>query len=91
MLARPDIDEIKAKRLCFLCTTEEYLRNEIRAQGKRAKCDYCGKMRKCYTLGEFADRIEQAFAEHYERTSDQPDSVRVNDAQRSRIELCMVS
>ncbi len=74
MLARPDIDEIKAKRLCFLCTTEEYLRNEIRAQGKRAKCDYCGKMRKCYTLGEFADRIEQAFAEHYERTSDQPDS-----------------
>jgi hypothetical protein len=69
-----DVDELKAKQLCFQCTKEEYLHNEIKTQGKRSKCDYCGKTRRCYSLEELAERIEQAFEDHYERTSDQPDS-----------------
>ncbi|MGE0372904.1 MAG: RES family NAD+ phosphorylase [Gammaproteobacteria bacterium] len=67
-------DELKTKRLCFRCTQEEYLRNEIKKQGKRARCDYCGGLRRCYSLEEFSERIEQAFEDHYERTSDQPDT-----------------
>lgn len=74
MLVHPDVDGLKAKHLCFRCTTEEYFRNEIKTQGKRAKCGYCGKTRRCYSLEELAERIEQAFEEHYERTSDQPDA-----------------
>jgi hypothetical protein len=69
-----DVDDLKAKQLCLKCTDEEYLSNEIRKQGTRATCDYCGKTRRCYALDELADRIEQAFEEHYERTADQPDA-----------------
>jgi hypothetical protein len=41
----------------------------------RARCDYCGETRRCYALDELADRSEQAFEEHYQRTSDQPDAL----------------
>lgn len=74
MTVTRDIDELKAKHLCFICTDEDYLREEIRKQGNRALCDYCGNTRRCYTLDELADRIEQAFEQHYERTDDQPDA-----------------
>lgn len=67
------IDELKAKRMCFACIGEQYLRNEIHSKGKRGKCNYCGKMRPSYSVGEIAERVGTAFDQHYSRTSDQPD------------------
>lgn len=69
-----DIDELKAKRMCFACIGEHYLSDEIRSNGKRAKCSYCGKMRRSYSVGDIAERIQTAFEQHYFRTSDQPDN-----------------
>jgi hypothetical protein len=67
-----DVDALKTKRMCFACGGEQYLSSEIRAKGKRAKCSYCGKTRRSYSVGELAERIEIAFEQHYVRTSDQP-------------------
>ncbi|MBY3243450.1 RES family NAD+ phosphorylase [Rhizobium laguerreae] len=68
-----DLEEIKKKRLCSGCVGEQYLSDEIRREGKRRRCSYCDITRKTYSIEQVADRIEAAFAQHYERTSDQPD------------------
>lgn len=67
-----DVDALKAKQVCFACVGEQYLSDEIRAKGKRAKCCFCKKTRRSYGVGEIAERIETAFEQHYIRTSDQP-------------------
>jgi RES domain len=72
---RPDdVDELKAKRLCHRCVGDEYLSNEMKSEGKRAKCSYCGCVRRAYSIGKLAERIDAAFGQHYTRTSDQPTS-----------------
>jgi hypothetical protein len=68
-----DIDELKVKRICFACVGEQFLSDEIRSKGKRAKCRYCGNMRRTYSVGDIAKHIQTAFEQHYFRTSDQPD------------------
>lgn len=65
---------IEEKWLCFKCVTEDYLSGKIRKKGKRARCDYCGKSRRSFLLDEIADQVESAFAVHYYRTSNYPDS-----------------
>jgi hypothetical protein len=67
-----ELDALRAKRICFGCVGEQYLSSEIRAEGKRAKCNYCGKMRRTYSVGSLAERFEAAFEQHYVRSSDQP-------------------
>jgi RES domain-containing protein/HEPN superfamily RES-like protein len=67
-----DINELKAKNICYACVGEQYLSDEIRAKGKRAKCSYCEKARRTFSLGKVAERVETAFEQHYYRTSDQP-------------------
>lgn len=67
------IDDLSAKRLCHQCVGEAYLSAEIEAKGKRRKCSYCATTTKTYQVGEVAERIDQAFSQHYTRTSDQPD------------------
>lgn len=61
------------KQLCWGCSQEVYLSAEIKSRGRHACCSYCGSRRRTFCLEEIADRVEQAFAEHYIRTSDQPD------------------
>lgn len=65
-------NEMKAKKLCHACVCEDYLSAEISQKGKRAKCAYCSKTLKCYSIGDVADRVQIAFNQHYARTSDQP-------------------
>lgn len=74
MLNSEDIDEIKAKRICFECVGEVYLSDEIDQTGEKAKCSYCGETAQSWTIDELAEQIETAFEHHYTRTSDQPDS-----------------
>lgn len=69
-----DVQELKAKAICFRCVGEPYLREEIRTTGKQRICSYCENSFPSFTLDEVAERVEAAFAEHYLRTSDQPDS-----------------
>jgi len=54
--------------LCYKCVTDFYLIAEIKRLGCTAKCTYCKGRRRCYTLEKMADRVEQAFDQHYERT-----------------------
>lgn len=67
------IDDLSAKRLCHQCVGEAYLSAEIETKGKRRKCSYCATTTKTYLVGEVAECIDQAFSQHYTRTSDQPD------------------
>jgi hypothetical protein len=70
-----DAAEDDVKLLCHRCVGEEYLRKEIAKCGLKDKCSYCGRVARTYTIEDLADRIEKAFELHYERTSDQPDSM----------------
>jgi hypothetical protein len=72
---RDDIDTLKAKKICFECIGEAYLAAVVRAEGARRKCTYCGSIIKCFSIGEIAERIDEAFDSHYQRTSDQPDDM----------------
>lgn len=74
MTSNNEIDELKEKRLCFSCVGDGFLIRTIKANGERKKCSYCKKMGKTYSIGEMSERVEEAFAEHYIRTSDQPSS-----------------
>jgi hypothetical protein len=69
-----DIDELKAKQICFRCVGEAYLSDDIEVNGAGVQCSYCEEMGKSITLADFADRVETAFEDHYTRTADQPDS-----------------
>lgn len=65
-------DDLSDKRLCHHYVGDPYLSVEIRAKGRRRKCSYCSTTAKTYQIHEVAERIDQAFAQHYTRTSDQP-------------------
>jgi len=69
-----DIDELKAKRLCYKCVGEKYLGDEARRKGQRGKCSYCGRTVRSYTIEDVAERVETAFEQHFRRTLDQPNS-----------------
>lgn len=67
-----DSDDLKAKQICHACIGEQYLSDEVRAKGKRAKCSYCEKTRRTFSLDKLAEHVALAFEQHYYRTSDQP-------------------
>lgn len=67
-----DGDPSTRKWLCYKCVGEQFLREEIRAEGTSAKCEYCNKCLSAYSIVDLADRIESVFEEHFVRTSDQP-------------------
>jgi hypothetical protein len=69
-----DEDDLKAKRLCYACVGESYLKAEIHSQGLIDTCSYCGGHAETYGIGSIAQRIDEVFKEHFFRTSDQPDS-----------------
>lgn len=75
MKSGDDVEELKAKRICSQCVGEEYLATKVIAEGRRRKCDYCGTLRKSFSISEMSECIESAFERHYVRTSDQPDDM----------------
>lgn len=62
------------KNICYECIEEEYLSSEVSKVGKQRKCNYCGERRKCLSIKVMAERIENAFLQHFERTSNEPDT-----------------
>jgi hypothetical protein len=73
MIVNEDVDDLKAKQICYKCTEDEYLSREIKRLGKKAQCDYCLETRRCYTLDQLSEGIEIAFDAHYQRTASEPD------------------
>ncbi|WP_262030755.1 RES family NAD+ phosphorylase [Microvirga sp. Mcv34] len=67
-----DIGQLKTKRICFDCVGETYLEDLIANQGTHGQCDYCCQPGQTFSIAEMADRIETAFEQHYERTSEHP-------------------
>lgn len=67
-----DIEDLEITRLCFNCVGEEFLSQEIHNNGEEDTCSYCQSVDKTFSIYEISDRIEQAFANHYIRTPDEP-------------------
>jgi hypothetical protein len=70
----PDVDSANAgdKYLCFNCIGDVFLSHEVSRLGTNKKCSYCGEIHKAYSLVELSEKIEEAFEQHYTRTSDEP-------------------
>jgi len=62
------------KRICPDCVGEAYLAQQIDKDGQCGDCSYCGQTLACIPISELADHIETAFADHYVRTANYPDS-----------------
>ncbi|QNN42637.1 RES domain-containing protein [Pedobacter roseus] len=67
-----NMEDNDEEKLCYKCVTDEYLSEEIRIGGISCICSYCKKKRRSYTLSKMADRVEEAFEQHFEPTNDQP-------------------
>lgn len=74
MSALDDEDELANKRICHACIDEAYLAAAVQANGNAGLCAYCAETAASLTIEELADRIETAFADHYTRTANEPDS-----------------
>jgi hypothetical protein len=61
-----DETESDEQLLCHRCVTDTFLSAEIIKKGKS------GVKRRSYTLEQIADRVEEAFEQHFEITNDQP-------------------
>ncbi|WKV98442.1 RES family NAD+ phosphorylase [Pseudomonas sp. H22_DOA] len=62
------------KRICYQCVGEAFLSAEVKETGLSENCSYCGKYAECEAIEDFADYIETAFEEHYDRTPEHPAS-----------------
>jgi len=65
------IDE-EQLNICHECVGDEFLKKEIRVEGKRGKCSYCEKSRKVVPLPWLAENISVAIEEHFYLTSNEP-------------------
>lgn len=66
-------DETAEPRLCAACIGEPFLKAIVRKEGKLAACNFCSRKGRSFAIEQIADRIEMAFEQHFERTSEQPD------------------
>ena len=71
-----DIDELMKRKLCFDCIGENFLKDQVSKKGRRGKCSYCHRNLKCYSIEELSKLVQNAFEQHYRKTSDQPDFVK---------------
>jgi len=74
MIDDTELAGIKAKKICYRCIGEPYLKDEIRRDGKPGTCSYCGRNAAAYWVADMAERIDAVFEEHFVRTSDHPTS-----------------
>lgn len=69
-----DIQELSQKHICSSCIGDNYLCNLIENERDEHECDYCGNLAPAMSLEELAERVETAFASHFSRTANEPDS-----------------
>lgn len=61
------------KRICVECVGDAFLKDAIKNTGQEATCAYCDQPGPTFSIGELADRVEEAFEQHYESTPTEPD------------------
>jgi hypothetical protein len=74
MHSAEEAEVAEQRKICHDCVGEPFLKSAISASGKRGKCFYCDRTNRTYTIGILADEVERAFADHYARTSTEPDA-----------------
>lgn len=72
-MADTDEDEHAGKRICHTCIGESFLSAKVSASGEMGGCDYCGDMAPSISIDDLAERVEDAFADHYIRTATNPE------------------
>lgn len=50
------------ENVCWGCVGDSIVAAEIKKDGSRAKCDYCGKLRKCLPLDWLAERVHEVLS-----------------------------
>jgi hypothetical protein len=58
--------------ICHGCIGDEYLKAEVRHEGRRRACEFCGKLRKAWPLDELAARVQDVVVEHFRITPSDP-------------------
>ncbi len=68
-----NLDTSTEKYICYDCVGENYLKHIIKNNGLEMKCSYCGNDEfECFSLIDFADKIETAFEQHYIQSPENP-------------------
>lgn len=60
------------KNICHECVGDEFLKTQIRKEGKRHNCAYCNKSRKAVSLKWLAEAVHETIEQHFSVTPDQP-------------------
>jgi hypothetical protein len=64
--------KIENRRLCLECFGDAFLHAEIKKDGIKGVCSYCGEAGRTFSIGEMADIVEQALKRHFYRTPAEP-------------------
>ncbi len=57
--------DYESKHMCYDCTSDHTLADEVKNKGVPIECSYCGHTREAIELGELADRIHNVIQEHF--------------------------
>lgn len=63
------------ERVCHQCFGDIFLKREVRRDGEKAECAYCGKTLLTLPLKEVADLFESAIDTHYVKAPSEPSSM----------------
>lgn len=66
---RDDRDDVY---ICHECIGDAVLKDEVRADGRKRTCHFCGKPRKAWPLDELAERVQSVIEEHFRTTPSDP-------------------
>ena len=58
--------------ICHECVGDALLKEEIRSEGPKRTCQFCGQTRKAWPLEELAERIQEVIEEHFRPTPCDP-------------------
>ncbi len=62
-------------KVCYDCIGDPFLKEEVRSEGRRTTCAYCGKRRKSVSLDELADHIHGVLDGHFYLTPSEPEGI----------------
>jgi HEPN/RES N-terminal domain 1 len=67
-----DADDCHDTYICHRCVGDSFLKQEIRRDGRKQECHFCGKTRKAWPLDELAERVQSVIEEHFRITPSDP-------------------
>lgn len=58
--------------ICHGCIGDSFLKADVRREGRRLKCNFCGKLRRAWPLDKLAERVREIVEEHFRLTPSNP-------------------